>query len=80
MINTPTNSLSSCTTPANIANVITFNYAPGTMSFGLGMGKFRSLGGPIAVTNHELFVNGVDEGVLETLAGENRTRGLERKE
>ena len=78
VINIPTNSMSNCSSPANIANVITFNYAPGTTSFGLGMGNFQSLGGPIAITNHELFVNGMDEGVIETLAGANWTPGLQR--
>jgi len=78
VVNIPSNSLSSCTTPANIANVITFNYSAGTTSFGLGMGNFQSLGGPIAITNHELFVNGIDEGELEALAGANWTPGLER--
>jgi hypothetical protein len=42
------------------------------------MGNFQSLGGPIAITNHELFVNGIDEGELEALAGANWTPGLER--
>jgi hypothetical protein len=81
VINIPTNSMSNCSSPANIANVITFNYAPGTTSFGLGMGNFQSLDTPpnqFPITNHELFVNGVEEGVLETLAGANWTPGLQR--
>jgi len=81
VINIPTNSMSNCSSPANIANVITFNYAPGTTSFGLGMGNFQSLDTPpnqFPITNHELFVNGVDEGVIETLAGANWTPGLQR--
>jgi len=79
VVNIPTNSLSNCNTPANIAKFITFNYAPGTTSLGIGMGNFQSLcNGPIPITNHELFVNGTDKGVIETLAGANWTAGLER--
>ena len=67
-------------TPSNIANLITFNYAPGTLSFGIGLSNFQSTNTPggFAVTQHELFVNGVDIGVLDTLAGVNWTPGLVR--
>jgi hypothetical protein len=70
----------STTTPSNIANLITFNYAPGTLSFGIGLSNFQSTNTPggFAVTQHELFVNGTDLGVLETLAGSNWTPGLVR--
>ena len=70
----------STTTPSNIANLITFNYAPGTLSFGIGLSNFQSTNTPggFAVTQHELFVNGADLGVLETLAGSNWTPGLVR--
>ena len=35
--------------------------------FGVGLSNFQSLGGPTPITNHELIVNGVSRGVLETL-------------
>ncbi len=57
VINTTTNSVSSCTNPANIAKHIEFDYAPGTTSFGIGFGNFQSLSfTQIPITNHELFV------------------------
>ena len=70
----------SSTNPSNIANLITFNYAPGTLSFGIGLSNFQSTNTPggFAVTQHELFVNGVDIGVLDTLAGNNWTPGIVR--
>jgi hypothetical protein len=79
VINIATNAVSNCSTPANIALQIALNYAPGATSFGVGFGNFQSLSSPtIPITNHELFVNGVDLGVLETLAGANFTPGLAR--
>ena len=79
VINIASNAENSCSTPANIAQTITFNYAPGTTSFGIGMGNFQSLSGSqIPITNHELFVNGVDAGLLETLAGSAWTPGFAR--
>ena len=73
------NTLTSCSTPSGLAKFATFDYSPGTMSFGLGLGNFQSLtGSDIPITNHELFVNGVDMGVLETLAGANWTPGTVR--
>ena len=70
----------SITTPSNIANLITFNYAAGALSFGIGLSNFQSLttSGGFAVTNHDLFVNGVNMGVLETLAGNAWSPGLTR--
>jgi hypothetical protein len=71
----------SITSPTNIANLITFDYAPGTLSFGIGLSNFQSTSTPpsqFPLTNHELFVNGVDLGVLESLAGTNWTPGLAR--
>jgi hypothetical protein len=50
-----------CCTPTNLANLTTFNYAPGTLSFGIGLSNFQPTG------PHELFVNGVAIGTLETL-------------
>ena len=79
VVNIPSNALSNCNNPANIANQIALNYAPGATSFGVGFGNFQSLSFPsIPITNHELFVNGVDLGVLETLAGANFTPSLAR--
>jgi hypothetical protein len=57
----------------------TFNYAPGTTSFGIGLTNFQSVNSPqFPVTNHELFVDGVSLGVLETLANVNWTPGIVR--
>ena len=70
----------STTNPTNIANLITFNYAPGTLSFGIGLSNFQSTNTPggLGVTQHELFVNGADIGVLEALADGSFTPGLVR--
>jgi hypothetical protein len=79
VVNTPSNAPSNCSTPSNVSTQITLNYAPGAASFGVGFGNFQSLNSPsFPITNHELFVNGVDLGVLETLAGANFTPGLAR--
>ncbi len=68
-----------CTQGGAIASSTTFNYAPGTTLFGIGLSNFQSLNSPLfPLTNHELFVNGVDMGVLETLAGVNWTPGVTR--
>jgi hypothetical protein len=50
-----------CCFPSNLANLTTFNYAPGTLSFGIGLSNFQPTG------PHRLFVNGQDMGTLETL-------------
>jgi hypothetical protein len=50
-----------CCTPTNLANLVTFNYAPGTLSFGIGLSNFQPTG------PHALIVNGVNMGTLETL-------------
>jgi hypothetical protein len=83
-VNTLTNTIgiipSNCSTPTNIAQFINLNYAGGTASLGFGMGNFQSLNTPpsqFPITNHELFVNGIDEGSLESLAGSKWTPGLE---
>ena len=63
------------------ASVITFNYAPGATSFGIGLSSFQSTNPPspmFPITNHELFVNGVDIGTIEALAGANWTPGIVR--
>ena len=73
------NLTNSCFNPSNLAKTITFNYAPGTSSLGISLGNFQSLSSPdIPVTNHELFVNGNDMGVLENLAGANWSPGIKR--
>ena len=51
----------SCCTPNNLANLVTFNYAPGTLSFGIGLSNFQPTG------PHAVLVNGVNMGNLETL-------------
>lgn len=79
VINSTTNTMNSCSTPTNISGTISANYSPGASSFGVGFGNFQSLSSPsFPIANHELFVNGVDMGVLETLAGANWTAGLAR--
>jgi len=80
-LNQITNQSLNCTAPPGVANRITFNYAPGATSFGIGLSNFQSVNPPspqFPVTNHELFVNGVDMGVIETLAGPAWSPGLVR--
>jgi hypothetical protein len=62
------------------ASVITFNYAAGATSFGIGLSGFQSTNpaGAFPITNHELFINGMDIATIETLAGSNWTPGLGR--
>ncbi len=80
-VNSPTNQLNSCTSPTGLAALTTFNYAPGTTFFGIALSNFQSLSPPspaFPITNHELFVNGIDEGILESLAGPNWSPGIVR--
>jgi RHS repeat-associated protein len=66
------NQITNCNVDPNVADLTTFYYPPGATSFGIGLSNFQSTNPPSPVypiTNHELFVNGVDMGVLETLAG-----------
>jgi hypothetical protein len=59
------------------ATLTTFNY--GASSFGIGLSGFQSPNSPtLPIGNHELFVNGVDMGMIETLAGANWTPGIVR--
>jgi hypothetical protein len=75
--NSVTNQLDSCTSPSGLAQLTTFNYAPGTTFFGIGLANFQSLDSPEnPITNHELFVNGVDMGEIETLAGAEWSPGV----
>jgi hypothetical protein len=79
--NSVTNLMNSCSGPTGLANLTTFNYAPGTTSFGISLSNFQSISPPspqFPITNHELFVNGADMGVLETLAGANWSPGIVR--
>ena len=79
--NMTTNQFSNCNLPANIANLTTFDYAPGAASFGIGLANFQSTSPPspqFPITNHELFINGVSQGVLEVLAGANWSSGIMR--
>jgi hypothetical protein len=77
--NLVTNQIMSCTSPVGAAQTTTFNITPGASSFGIGLANFQSTspaspGYP--VTQHELFINGNDIGVLETLAGANWAPGI----
>ncbi len=63
---------------ARIANSISFNLTGNVIGFGIGLSNFQSLGGPIQISNHDLLVNGVNLGTLETLAGGLWTAGLGR--
>jgi len=63
------------------SDVITFDYAPGAFSFGIGLSNFQSTSPPspqFPITNHDLLINGVDVGSIEALAGANWTPGLVR--
>jgi hypothetical protein len=77
ILNTPGN-----TSPGGtFATTTEFKYAPGAASMGVGMSNFQSLS-PVSpffpLTNHELFVNGVSQGVIETLAGAKFAPGIVR--
>ena len=78
--NIVTNSLPNASCLADdtlLAQAVEFNVAPGASAFGVGFANFQSLDSPeYPVNNHELFINGVDMGVLETLAGANWTPGI----
>jgi hypothetical protein len=79
--NLTTNSFAgNCNGPPNISTNMTVNYAPGTTSLGVGFGNFQSTNpaGAIPITNHELFVNGIDMGTIESKAGAAWTPGLAR--
>jgi hypothetical protein len=77
--NLVTNQFISCNSPAGAAQTATFNITPGASSFGIGLANFQSTSPAspeFPVTQHELFINGNDMGVLETLAGANWTPGI----
>jgi len=76
--NNPLNQITSASS-TDFSKIITFNYASGTTSFGIGLSNFQSTDSPsFPITNHDLFVNGVDLGTIETLAGSNWSPGLVR--
>lgn len=61
------------------ATLTTFAVAGGTTSFGVGLANFQPLGSPVApITDHDLFVNGVSFGTIESLGGGQFSGGLER--
>jgi hypothetical protein len=49
------------------ADSVYFVFSTPMSKVGIGLSNFQSLGGPIPVTQHELIVNGVSRGLLETL-------------
>ena len=51
----------------SFADSVYFLMSPPVTQFGVGLSNFQSLGGPTPITNHELIVNGVSKGNLETL-------------
>jgi hypothetical protein len=76
--NIMTNQLNSCQSPVGLASMTTFNITPGASSFGIGLANFQSAASPdFPITQHELFINGKDMGVLETLAGANWAPGIQ---
>jgi hypothetical protein len=74
-----TNQMTSCQSPIGVAQLTTFNITPGASSFGIGLANFQSTSPAspdFPITQHELFINGNDMGVLETLAGANWSPGI----
>lgn len=59
-----------CSTSTGLAQRVEFDYPAGATAFGIGLANFQ------AFNTHELFVNGVDQGSLETLGGARWTDGL----
>jgi hypothetical protein len=56
--------------PALDGNEVDFYVAGGTTAFGIGLASFQSLASqPFPITDHILFVNGVNLGTLESLTG-----------
>jgi hypothetical protein len=79
--NSITNLLNNCNNATGLASLTTFNYAPGTTSFGIALSNFQSTNPAspaFPITNHELFVNGTDLGTVESLAGANWSPGIVR--
>lgn len=81
VINIEENQLNNCDNPTGVASLMTFNYAPGTTFFGISLSNFQSTdpaSPSFPITNHELFVDGVAEGTIESLAGANWSPGIVR--
>jgi len=52
----------------------------GALAFGIGMSNFQSLTDPsFPVTNHDLIINGVSYGTIESLGGANFTTGYDTR-
>ena len=49
------------------ADTVYFVFSTPMSKVGVGLSNFQSLGGPIPVTQHELIVNGVSKGLVESL-------------
>ena len=49
------------------ADTVYFVFSTPMSKVGVGLSNFQSLGGPIPVTQHELIVNGVSQGLVEAL-------------
>jgi hypothetical protein len=78
LVNNPLNQVTSAGA-TDFSKLITFNYSPGTTSFGVGLSNFQSPNSPsFPITDHDLFVNGIDEGSIEVLAGADWSPGLGR--
>lgn len=58
----------------------TFTFEAGASSVGVGLANFQSLAvnpyNPFPITNHEILINGISLGTLESLAGANWTAGI----
>ncbi len=62
-------------------NEVTFHAAGGVSSFGVALSSFQSNSSPSTqspITDHRLFVNGIELGIVESLAGANFSPGLNR--
>lgn len=49
------------------ADSVYFVFTPAVQAMGVGLSNFQSLGGPSPITNHDVIVNGVSLGNVETL-------------
>lgn len=51
------------------ADSFTFNFSTPVLEFGVGLSNFQSPGGPAAITDHELIINGQSQGTIESFGG-----------
>lgn len=66
--------------PGVVSYNVRFDLPAAVTSFGVGLSDFQSLSSPRdPATDHELFINGVSLGLVETLGGANWTPGSNRK-